>query len=97
MVVAFITLLQNPLLGSPSWLPLLGGAWLLTFGATMSLQAQLPLPDIHRFRRLFPDSGAKVGALRLWWLGAAGGGCRRRGRCVNGTSFPRLASRATNL
>ncbi len=69
-VVAFITLLQAPLLRSPVWLPALGAAWLATFAATMTLQAQMPLPDIHRFRRLFPDSGIKVGR-------RGGGGCGR--------------------
>jgi hypothetical protein len=48
LVVAFVTLLQNPLLGSPSWLPLLGLGWLGSFAVTMALQATLPLPDIQK-------------------------------------------------
>jgi hypothetical protein len=49
VVVAFVTLLQNPVLGSPTWLPLLGGCWAVAFFVTMLLQASLPLPDIQRY------------------------------------------------
>lgn len=48
VVVAFVTLLQNPVLGSPSWLPLLAFCWAAAFVVTMVLQASLPLPDIQR-------------------------------------------------
>lgn len=48
LVVAFITLLQNPLLGSPSWLPLLAGGWACAFIVTMVLQSTLPLPNIQK-------------------------------------------------
>lgn len=48
VVVAFVTLLQNPVLGSPSWLPLLAVCWAAAFVVTMVLQASLPLPDIQR-------------------------------------------------
>lgn len=48
VVVAFVTLLQNPVLGSPSWLPLLLSGWTIAFVFTMVLQASLPLPDIQR-------------------------------------------------
>lgn len=48
-VVGFITLLQNPFLGSPSWLPLLAASWAITFIITMVLQSTLPLPDIQRY------------------------------------------------
>eukprot|EP00879_Flechtneria_rotunda_P012843 GHRR01013409.1.p1 GENE.GHRR01013409.1~~GHRR01013409.1.p1 ORF type:complete len:1004 (+),score=317.90 GHRR01013409.1:346-3357(+) len=60
LVVAFITLLQNPLLGSPSWLPLLAAAWAGAFVVSLVLQTSLPLPDIQRFRRLYPDSALQV-------------------------------------
>jgi hypothetical protein len=49
VVVAFITLLQNPLLGSPSWLPLLAAGWAGSFIVTMVLQSTLPLPNIQRW------------------------------------------------
>jgi hypothetical protein len=45
LVVGFCTLLQNPLLGSPTWLPGVGVTWMVMFVATMSLQASLPLPE----------------------------------------------------
>lgn len=48
VVVAFITLLQNPVLGSPTWLPLLAVCWAGALVVTMVLQASLPLPDIQR-------------------------------------------------
>jgi hypothetical protein len=48
VVVAFVTLLQNPLLGSPSWLPLLAAGWAGAFIVTMVLQSTLPLPNIQR-------------------------------------------------
>lgn len=48
VVVAFVTLLQNPVLGSSSWLPLLAFCWAVAFVVTMVLQASLPLPDIQR-------------------------------------------------
>lgn len=48
VVVAFVTLLQNPVLGSPTWLPLLLGCWAVAYVVTMALQAELPLPDIQR-------------------------------------------------
>jgi len=48
VVVAFVTLLQNPVLGSPTWLPLLLGCWTVAYVVTMALQAELPLPDIQR-------------------------------------------------
>jgi hypothetical protein len=48
VVVAFITLLQNPLLGSPSWLPLLAAGWAGAFIVTMVLQSTLPLPNIQK-------------------------------------------------
>ncbi len=71
MVVAFITLLQNPFLGSPTWLPALGAAWLLAVPLTLTAQAHMGLPDIHKFRRLFPDSGSRVEAERLAAVQAA--------------------------
>lgn len=85
MVVCFITLLQNPLLGSATWLPGLGATWLGAAGATLLLQAHLPLPDIHRFMRLYPDSALTVsprsrekgmgcmahGATHTVWAGSA--------------------------
>lgn len=49
VVVAFVTLLQNPVLGSPSWLPLLGVCWAVALVVTMLLQGSLPLPDIQRY------------------------------------------------
>jgi hypothetical protein len=48
LVAAFVILLQHPMLGSPSWLPLLGVGWLGAFGFTMTLQATLPLPDVQQ-------------------------------------------------
>lgn len=48
VVVAFVTLLQNPVLGSPTWLPLLAVCWAGALVVTMVLQATLPLPDIQR-------------------------------------------------
>lgn len=48
VVVAFVTLLQNPVLGSPTWLPMLLVCWAVAFAVTMVLQASLPLPDIQR-------------------------------------------------
>lgn len=48
IVVAFITLLQQPLLGSHSWLPVVAAAWAITLVCTMVLQSSLPLPDIQR-------------------------------------------------
>ncbi|WIA13369.1 hypothetical protein OEZ85_006949 [Tetradesmus obliquus] len=65
LVVAFITLLQNPLLGSPSWLPLLAGGWACAFIVTMVLQSTLPLPNIQKFRRLYPDSALAIEGERL--------------------------------
>jgi hypothetical protein len=62
IVVAFITLLQNPLLGSPSWLPLLAAGWAGAFIVTMVLQSTLPLPNIQRYA----DSGlARIGVLEF--------------------------------
>lgn len=51
VVVAFVTLLQNPVLGSPTWLPLLAVCWAAALVVTMVLQASLPLPDIQRCAR----------------------------------------------
>jgi hypothetical protein len=48
VVVAFVTLLPNPVLGSPTWLPLLAVCWAGAWVVTMVLQASLPLPDIQR-------------------------------------------------
>lgn len=48
IVVAFVTLLQNPVLGSPAWLPLLGVIWLGGAASAVLLQTTLPLPDIAR-------------------------------------------------
>jgi hypothetical protein len=48
VVVAFCVLLQNPLLGSPTWLPGVGLGWMALFGTTMVLQASLPLPVIDK-------------------------------------------------
>ncbi|KAF8058100.1 hypothetical protein HT031_005760 [Scenedesmus sp. PABB004] len=64
-VVAFVTLLQNPLLGSPSWLPLVAVGWAGAFICAVVLQSTMPLPDIQRFRRLYPDSALQIEAERL--------------------------------
>jgi hypothetical protein len=47
-VVCFITLLQNPVLGSVVWLPLLGMGWAGACGFTLLMQGALPLPDAER-------------------------------------------------
>ncbi|KAI8462462.1 MAG: hypothetical protein J3K34DRAFT_462917 [Monoraphidium minutum] len=63
-VVVFITLLQNPMLGSPAWLPLLGIGWAGAAALTLLLQGALPLPDTERFKRLYPDSAIGIEAER---------------------------------
>jgi len=47
-VVCFIALLQNPMLGSTTWLPLVGLGWLGACGFTLLIQGALPLPDTER-------------------------------------------------
>lgn len=47
-VVAFITLLQNPLLGSAHWLPLLGLGWVGACGFTLAMQSALPMPQTEQ-------------------------------------------------
>jgi hypothetical protein len=50
-VVCFIVLLQNPMLGSPTWLPLLGAGWLAAAAFTLLVQSAVPLPDSARWTR----------------------------------------------
>jgi hypothetical protein len=47
-VVVFITLLQNPMLGSAAWLPLLALGWLGAAAFTLFVQSTAPLPDAER-------------------------------------------------
>jgi hypothetical protein len=47
-VVSFITLLQNPMLGSPTWLPVVGLGWLGACAFTLFMQGALPLPDTDK-------------------------------------------------
>lgn len=91
VVVAFITLLQNPFLGSPSWLPVLAAAWAGAFIVTMVLQSTLPLPNIQRWGQLFMYAalalhpllhGSLVGSslsagycTSRYWCRAHGGSC----------------------
>lgn len=59
-VVCFLVLLQNPLLGSPHWLPFVGLGWLGACGFALALQTALPLPDGARLKRLFPDTALSL-------------------------------------
>jgi len=61
LVVAFVVLLQLPVARTPLMLPGLFVAWLVVFGLTMLLQAELPLPEPSaEMKRLFPDSKIEV-------------------------------------